>query len=105
MPPELRETTEVLAVSIDEREQQQMMIDRVAEEYGMVLDYELLTDRDHRVIDRYGLFNADEPKHRPLPHPATYVIDRDGVVRFAFVEVNYRIRAENADIVAVLEGL
>ena len=82
-----------------------MMIDRVAEEDGMIIEYELLSDPDHRVIDRYGLFNPDEPRHRPVPHPATYVLDRDGVVRFAFVETNYRIRAENADIVAVLEGL
>ncbi len=82
-----------------------MMIDRVAEEDGTIIEYELLTDPEHMVIDRYGLFNPDEPKHRPVPHPATYVIDRDGVVRYAFVEVNYRVRAENADLVAVLESL
>lgn len=92
-------------MSIDERQQQQMMIDRVREEHGTIIDYELLTDRDHRVIDRYGLFNPDEPEHRPVPHPATYVIDRDGVVRYAFVEVNYRVRAENEDILAVLDTL
>ena len=82
-----------------------MMIERVAEEDGMAIRYELLTDRDHRVIDRYGLYNPDEPKDRPVPHPATYVIDRDGIVRFAFVEVNYRVRAENADVVAALGAL
>ena len=62
-------------MSIDAREQQQMMIDRVAEEDGTIIEYELLTDPEHMVIDRYGLFNPDEPKHRPVPHPATYVID------------------------------
>lgn len=105
MTPEQQEGTEVLAVSIDGPEQQQMMIDRVAEEFGVTVDYQLLTDLDHRVIDRYGLFNPDEPRHRPVPHPATYVIDREGVVRFAFVEVNYRVRAENEDILEVLTGL
>ena len=93
---------ELIAVSIDEREQQQMMIDRVAEEDGMAIDYLMLTDAEHRVIDRYGLYNPDEPKHRPVPHPATYVIDRNGVVRFAFVETNYRVRAENETILSVL---
>ena len=79
-----------------------MMIDRVAEEDGMAIDYLMLTDTDHRVIDRYGLFNSDEPKQRPVPHPATYVIDRAGIVRFAFVETNYKVRAENS---AILEAL
>jgi peroxiredoxin len=82
-----------------------MMIDRVAEEDGMAIDFLMLTDTEHRVIDRYGLYNPDEPKHRPVPHPATYVIDRDGVVRFAFVEVNYRVRAENETILSVLAEL
>lgn len=92
-------------MSIDEREQQQMMIERVAEEDGMAIDYVMLTDTDHRVIDRYGLYNPDEPKHRPVPHPATYVIDREGIVRYAFVEVNYRVRAENSTILSVLAEL
>lgn len=82
-----------------------MMIDRVAEEDGMLIEYELLTDPEHRVIDRYGLFNPDEPKSRPVPHPALYVVDKDGRVRYGFVEVNYKVRAEPADVIAVLESL
>jgi peroxiredoxin len=94
-----------VAVSIDDRERQQMMIDRVREEHGIEIDYVLLTDTDHRVINRYGLFNPDEPKHRPVPHPAVYVIDKDGIVRWKLVEVNYRVRAENEDILAALADL
>ena len=33
-----------------------------------------------------------------LPIPATYVIDREGVVRAAFVEPDFTIRQEPADI-------
>lgn len=40
-----------------------------------------------------------------LPLPATYVIDRDGTVAFAFVDTDYRSRLEPADIVTVLESL
>jgi peroxiredoxin len=40
-----------------------------------------------------------------LPVPATYVIDRDGVIRYAFVDLNHRARAEPADVVAVAAGL
>lgn len=38
-----------------------------------------------------------------LPIPATYVIDRDGTIAFAFVDVDYRNRLEPSDIVSVLE--
>jgi peroxiredoxin len=40
-----------------------------------------------------------------LPVPATYVIDRDGVIRYAFVDLNHRVRAEPSDVVAVAASL
>ena len=92
-------------MSVDDREKQQMMIDRVIEEDGIVPDFTMLTDVDHRVIDRYGLFNPDEPRSRPVPHPTVFVIDKAGVVQWKFVEVNYRIRPENEDILAALTAL
>lgn len=81
------------------------MVDRVAEEHGMDIDYTLLSDRGAAVINRYGLFNQDDPQGRAIPHPTTYVIDHDGVVRWKMTEVNYRIRPTNEDILAALEEL
>ena len=78
------------------------MVDRVAEEYSRELDLTLLSDPDASVIDRYGLYNQDDPRGRAIPHPTTYVIDREGVVRWKMTEVNYRIRPENVDILAAL---
>lgn len=40
-----------------------------------------------------------------LPIPATYVIDRDGVVRLAFQDTDYRNRLEPAEILRALEAL
>jgi peroxiredoxin len=40
-----------------------------------------------------------------LPIPATYVIDRDGTIRLAFVDVDYSHRLEPADILAALAAL
>ena len=71
----------------------------------MVLDITLLSDPGAAVINRYGLFNQDDPRGRAIPHPTTYVIDRDGVVRWKMTEVNYRIRPENDDILAALAEL
>ena len=105
MDAEMRAATAIVAVSVDDRERQRMMVERVREEYGVQLDYILLSDPDHAVIDRYGLFNENEARGRPVPHPTTLVIDRSGVVRWRFTEVDYRVRPEPADIVAALREL
>jgi len=62
----------------------------------------LLSDPDHSIIDGYGLLN---PNSRGLPHPATYVIDKNGVVRWKFVDVNYRVRPATEVVLKVLESL
>jgi len=83
-----------------------MMVDRVSEETdGRAITYTLLSDPDALVINRYGLFNQDDAQGRAIPHPTTYVIDMDGVVRWKMTEVNYRIRPENADIAAALGAI
>jgi peroxiredoxin len=78
------------------------MIQRVAEEDGRLLEFPLLSDPDHAVIARYGLLNQSDPQARPIPHPTVFVIDRDGVVRWKSIEINYRIRPTNEDILAAL---
>ena len=40
-----------------------------------------------------------------LPIPATYVIDRDGTITLAFVDVDYRNRLEPAEILGALQSL
>ncbi len=99
-------STELAAISSGDPSDLQRMVDRVAEENdGLVLDYTLLSDPGAAVINRYGLFNQDDPRGRAIPHPTTYVIDTNGVVRWKMTEVNYRIRPENADILAALDAL
>ncbi|MBL8204221.1 MAG: peroxiredoxin family protein [Blastocatellia bacterium] len=85
---------EILAVSVDPHDKAQNMRDKLADKAGQ--DFPLLSDPDHRVIDRYGLLN--EKSKRPVPHPATYVIDRHGKVRWKFIEVDYKVRPSNDDV-------
>ena len=79
------------------------MIENISKKDKLPPDFVMLSDPDHAVIDRYGLLNEDSG--RPMPHPATYVIDKEGVVRYRFVEVDYKVRPTNEDILAVLKGL
>lgn len=87
-----KKDVELIALSIDNRELLQTMADKIVKG-GAKPDFTFLSDPGHRVIDRYGLLNPDNP--RGIPHPTTYVIDRKGVVRWKFTEVNYKIRPTN----------
>lgn len=91
---QLRDKTEILAVSVDPHDKAIFLRDKLKDQPGF--NFPLLSDADHRVIDRYGLLN--EQARRPIPHPATYVIDREGVVRWKFVEVDYKVRPSNEDV-------
>ena len=59
-------------------------------------NFPMLSDADHRVIDRYGLLN--DKAQRVIPHPTTLVLDRKGIIRWRFTEVDFRIRPSNEDI-------
>lgn len=76
----------------------------VAKQYGLAFD---LSDELGALYDRLGfdLARVNAGHARTLPLPATYVIDRDGAIRWAFVETDYKLRAEPADIVTALDAL
>ncbi|MFB7244293.1 alkyl hydroperoxide reductase [Streptomyces populi] len=75
-----------------------------AERYGLAFD---LSDDLAAVYDKLGfdLQRVNDGHPRTLPLPATYVIDRNGVIRWAFVDTDYTARAEPADVIAALESL
>ena len=99
---EQEETTQILALSVDAPEDLQRMVDRISADDSLVPRFPFLTDEGHQVIDRYGLFNDADPRGRQITHPATYLIDREGVVRWKYVEVDYRLRPSNEDVLAAL---
>jgi peroxiredoxin len=89
------------------------------------LGFDVLSDVDQATIRAYkvqftvpadlqdlhvNVFDTDLQDHNAdrswqLPVPATFVIDRDGVVRASHVSADYRTRMEPADIVAALDEL
>ncbi|WP_225821813.1 peroxiredoxin-like family protein [Streptomyces naphthomycinicus] len=75
-----------------------------AKQYGLAFD---LPDDLAAVYDTLGFdlqrVNGGHP--RTLPLPATYVIDRAGTIRWAFVDTDYATRAEPAGILAALDAL
>lgn len=88
------------------------------------LSYELLVDSENRLADRLGLmFTLDDAtieKYRAygidvgaangsdewqLPIPATFVLDKDGIVRYAWTEEDYTKRAPASDVLKTLREL
>jgi peroxiredoxin len=65
-------------------------------------DFPLLEDKNHKLIDRYGLLN---PEGKGWPHPSTYVIDKQGVVRWNFIETDYTKRPTNEQILKEVRSL
>jgi peroxiredoxin len=93
--------TEVFAVSVDGKEGMDKVFAKLTEN-GAHLKLRLLSDPDHSVIDRYGILNPDS---RGLPHPATYVIDKEGIVRWRSVNVDYRFRPKAEEVLKALQSL
>ncbi|UKY51632.1 peroxiredoxin-like family protein [Streptomyces inhibens] len=75
-----------------------------AKQYGLSFD---LPDDLAAVYDSFGFdlqrVNGGHP--RTLPLPATYVIDRDATIRWAFIDTDYTTRAEPSDVLAALDAL
>lgn len=76
----------------------------VAGDYGLVMDvHETL--RPLYLEWGLDLPAANQDDSWQLPVPATYVIDRDGVIRAAYVDKNYTTRMEPEEILDALRSL
>jgi peroxiredoxin len=91
---------------------------------GLELEYPVLSDHDNQVarmfnlvyemtqenIDAYREIGRDIETLNgtgkwELPVPATYVIDSGGTIRYAFVDLNHRRRAEPSEVAAIAAQL
>jgi len=78
---------------------------QVAKSYGIVFKLEdevseLYKNKFGLDLEAYNDSNSDE-----LPVPATYVIDKTGLVKYAYLNADYTKRAEPQDIIEVLKTL
>ena len=106
LPEERKQDTVILGISPDTLEDIVKMIPKVEEKINQNFTITLLSDADHIVIDRYGLLNEGAAQRgRYLPHPTTYVIDKNQTVRWKMTEVDYKIRPTNEMILAELANI
>ena len=101
------EQIRLLAISVDDHETTKKFIEKISSDGNGSVNFTMLSDPDHKVIDRYGLHDPayDGTKFDGIPHPAVYVINKAGRVAWSKVESDYKVRPSNADILAALESL
>ena len=86
---------EIIAISVDNKDKNRELVDKLK------LPFPVLSDTDHRVIDAYDLFNPEGK----IAKPALLVIDQRGVVRWSFLDEDYKIRAVNDVVLDELRKL
>lgn len=77
---------------------------RVARDFGLVFK---LSDKVQEIYQGFGIdlpgANGDESCE--LPVPATYIVTRDGIIRFAYINVDYTNRLDPETIIAELKKM
>lgn len=108
----------VLAVSPEKPAETVKLDEKLELEFVLATDHDnvvakqlgLLFQMPDEMIEKYHDYKLDVPESNgtetwQLPIPATYVIDTDRTIRFAFVDVNYRERADYDEVLKVLKSI
>lgn len=99
-------TTRVLLVTPDTKEATRDWLPKFNARYPGEVQFTILHDPQHKVVNRYGIFNEKSAGTRyEVPHPTTYIIDKKGVVRWKDIELDYRIRPANEQIIEALSAI
>jgi len=75
----------------------------VGKTYGVV--FELTKEVASIYQEGFGLNQKNGDNSNELPLAATYVIDKKGVIQYAFLDADYKERAESKEIVSALNKL
>jgi peroxiredoxin len=70
------------------------------------LSFPILADTEGRVLDVYDLRHDEgAPDGGAIARPATFVIDRDGIVRWRNLTESFRLRPSPDDVLAAVVAL
>ena len=70
------------------------------------LTFPLLSDPGSKVIDAYGIRNAEaKGKSAGVPHPTLFILDEQGVIRVKLARESYHERPEAAEIIAGVKSI
>ncbi|MFK8044740.1 MAG: peroxiredoxin-like family protein [Crocinitomicaceae bacterium] len=76
---------------------------QVAKQYNLV--FKLTNDVGDLYENGFGLSQYNGSTSNELPLAATYIIGKDKIIKFAFLDADYRNRAEPSDLIKALKKL
>ena len=91
---------EILAISPDPNERSQQLADRLRVKYRFLADTDLAVTRRLGLVHQGGGAGGED-----VPRPATIVIDRQGVVRWALFAHNVQVRPDAHEVLRAVRGL
>jgi peroxiredoxin len=108
---------QLIAISPDRPEKLRETIDRYELQYTLLSDSKAMAAQafglafrvSDETLQRYKAINIDleeasGEQHHLLPVPAAFVVGKDGVVRFSYVNPNYRVRIDPAVLLAAAKA-
>lgn len=84
-----------MAISVDKPDKSRELIEKLK------LRFPLLSDADHKVIDAYDVFNSEGK----IAKPAIFIVDKKGIVRWADLSEDYKIRPPEETVLAQLRKI
>ncbi|MBU2938730.1 AhpC/TSA family protein [Lacinutrix sp. C3R15] len=78
---------------------------KVASQYGVSWEVPEFLMEHMRVDRNLDLETINNGNKNILPIPATFVLDTDGVVKWSYVNVDYRTRSEPDEVIQALKSL
>jgi peroxiredoxin len=85
----------ILAISVDEPRVTKKLKQKIG------LNFSLLYDKRSEVISAYGVLDSSSEKGES--HPATFVVDRLGIIRYIKVYMDYKKKPTPEELITVLE--
>ncbi len=76
---------------------------KVARDYGLVFQLHEGIVPLYRDMLKMNEFNGNDDMELPLA--ATYIIDRQGTIQYAFIDADYTKRPEPSDVVAAVKAI
>jgi peroxiredoxin len=97
----------IYAISPDAPDESRKFAALIAADHRGELTFSLLSDPLSQIIDRYHL--RDEAyagkKEYGIPHPAVFVLDAKGRIRWTKIETDFRERPTNSEIAAAIDRI
>ncbi len=101
------ENVKLFAISVDAPDASKTFAEKIASDGKGAINFPILSDPQHKIIDAYGLRDPayEGQQVYGIPHPAVYVINKQGKVFWAKIESDYKQRPTNEEIRSALNAV